>query len=123
MTPTGGWLTLANLATYALMAWITASLLTYLAVRVYLHRRGEPAGWRFNHHGANAILGHLSFYERDGANGYVLRRWALFPLFWTVKRTPTPGDYTNLETVTRGPVWSAIPWAFSQMDADPEPSQ
>ena len=106
-------MTLSAILAWAVLAWLGLSLSTYLGVRLYVRQKGVPAGWRFNHHGASAVLGHLSFYG-DG-HGVVLRTWKPFPLFWTVRRTPEPGEYSELETAKRGPVWSVVPWALRWM--------
>jgi hypothetical protein len=101
-------------ALYAYVAWLAVMFGTYIAVRFYFHRKGEPPGWRFNHHGASAFSG-LSFYERGGGRAVVVRMFILFPLFWTVQTTPEPGACLQLETAERGPVWSAVPWAYRYM--------
>lgn len=110
MTPT-------DAPAYVFLAWLALTFGTYAGIRLYHHRRGEPAGWRFNHHGAHAFPGHLTFYEREGGHGVRFRSTTLFPLFWKVQVTPEPGAYLDLETVKRGPVWSAIPWAYDLMTA------
>lgn len=109
---------LAALAGLALTAWLALSSVSYIAARLYLYRQGDPEGWRFNEHGANLPLGHLSFYEREGGRAVVLRTFKPFPLFWTVNRTVVPGTYTRLETAKLAPVWRAIPWAFGWMSRD-----
>lgn len=101
---------------YGIVGWIATAILSYAGIRAYLNRRGEPVGWRFNHHGARAIPGHLSFYELDGGHAIVLKPIHVCPLFWKVKRTPEPGAYLNPEIAKRGPVWSVVPWAFDWMD-------
>lgn len=100
---------------FTFLAWLALTVGSYAGIRYYIHRRGEPTGWRFNHHGANWFPGHLSFYPRDGNDikkGVVFRSVTLFPLFWKVR---TGHSRSDLETVRRGPVWSVIPWAFSYM--------
>lgn len=100
----------------ALAAWILFTVGSYIGVRIHLHRRGEPEGWRFNHHGASAILGRLSFYERRGGRGVVIRTFRPFPLRWTFRRTPHNGAYSDLEIASRGWVWNAVPEALDWMD-------
>ncbi len=106
---------LASAAGYAFLAWLALTYGTYAGIRVYLHRRGEPTGWRFNHYGARGFPGHLSFYPREGNDrnrGVVFRSVTLFPLFWNVRVGRSRSD---LETVQRGPVWRVIPWAYRWM--------
>lgn len=105
----------ATALSYAFLTWMVLTFGTYLGIRAYLYRRGEPAGWRFNHHGAHAFPGHLSFYQRGGGHAIRFRAVHVFPLFWKVERTPEPGEYHELETVKRGAVWSVIPWAHRYM--------
>lgn len=100
---------------YVFVAWLGLSIASYAGIRLYLRRRGEPTGWRFNHHGAHWFPGHLSFYPREGneqKGGVLLRSVTLFPIYWKVQKGPSRSD---LETVRRGPVWSVIPWAFNYM--------
>lgn len=104
-------------------AWLALHAGAYLWIRWHLRRRGEPAGWRFNHHGAMWFPGHLSFYQRGGGHAVVFRAFTPVPLFWTVYRTPSSGEYSHMETVERGPAWSVIPWTFKWMamwPADPD---
>lgn len=105
----------ATVFSYAFVAWLVLTILTYMGIRAYLYQRGEPEGWRFNHHGARWFPGHLSFYPRDWndrTEGVVFRSVTLFPLFWKVRVGRSRSD---LKTVRRGPVWSVIPWAFRWM--------
>lgn len=111
MIPMDPW-TLFALATGL---WIVMSLGSYLYIRMYLLSGSDLPGWRLNEHAASAFPGHLSFYQRSGGHGVVLKPVLLFPLFWTVRQTPAPGKYNELETVRRGPVWTAIPWAVRHM--------
>jgi len=99
----------------AVIAWFALSLGTYAGIRVYLHHRGEPHAWRFNHHGARAIPGHVSFYPEDidRTEGVVVTPVTLFPLFWKVR---TGRSRSELETVHRSPVWRAFPWAYRYME-------
>lgn len=105
----------ADVAVVAFTAWLALTIGSYLAIRVYLSRRGEPEGWRFNQVGSLWFPGHLSFYPREGNDrreGVVFRAVSLFPLFWTVRVGRSRSD---LETVRRGPIWTVIPWAFGWM--------
>jgi hypothetical protein len=110
-------MTPADALPYAFLAWLALTFGTYAGIRAFIHRRGEPEGWRFNHHGAHAFPGHVTFYEREGGHAVRFRSTILFPLFWKVQVTPEPGAYLDPETRKHAPVWSAIPWAYELMAA------
>lgn len=113
-----------------MIRWLAAAFAAYLVLSYgagraaiwWVNRRGDPDGWRFNHVGANAVLGHLSFYEDSpgwsvaSGRAVVWSQSPWVPVIWTVKHTAEPGAYNDMVTVMSGPVWSVLPRSYRIMD-------